>query len=70
MTEIEPAVKRPRPGVEHAHGATSVGGQTEQQPVGCVRLSVTLVGVSNRLQIVRPADEKRLYSVVQHHPTA
>src|SRR3954447_20116226 len=34
---------------------------TEQQPVGCVKRSVTLVGVSNRLHIVRTPDEKGLY---------
>ena len=40
------------------------------QPAGCVTLSVTLVGVSNTVQIVQPPDEKWLYSTVQHHPTA
>ncbi len=43
---------------------------TNPQPIDCVTLSVTLVGVSNTVQIVRPPDRKWLYSAVRHDPTA
>src|SRR4051794_17512502 len=42
----------------------------EPQPAGCVTLPVTLVGVSNTVQIVQAPDGKWLYSAVLHGPTA
>src|SRR4051812_1871675 len=47
---------------------SSINLPTYPQPTGCVTLSVTLVGVSKTVPIVKPSDTKWLYSAVRHHP--